>query len=104
MWELTYSSRSSVHYHGARQHADRRGARAETATSCRPQELTDTLGDVLSIKKSNPIPKVTRFLLQGHTHSTKLTPPNSVTPFEIMEASYIQTFRVSQRCAEKFSF
>ena len=34
---------------------------------------------------------MTHFLQQGHTHSNKATPPKSVTPYEIMEANYVQT-------------
>lgn len=33
---------------------------------------------------------ITHFLQQGHTYSKKTTPPKSVTPYEVIEANYIQ--------------
>ena len=36
---------------------------------------------------------VTHFLQQGHTYSNKITPPKSVTPYEVMEANNIQRSR-----------
>lgn len=36
-------------------------------------------------------PTITPSPQQGHTHSSKVTPPNSATPYEIIGDSYIQT-------------
>ena len=40
---------------------------------------------------SKPAPKVTQFLQQGYTQYHKATSPHIATPYEIMEANYIQT-------------